>query len=276
MADHSRRRFLTTVAGAGAAGLAGCNGLPGGSGDGGGDSSGFRADVEFVPASVAEGSGTMEIVYVDIPTVRSDFPDEAQSELGMEEFSTQLGIDVDDLGGLLGVETEAGAGAQVLTGSFDTSDVLDELGIDEGTSEYEGYEVVMGEFAITDGALVIGSNYEGMIDAKEGSADRLVDSSDQWSDAVDNAASGAVCGVETAPDDEWTLLAMAINAGSGGEMEFTGYAHFESASDAEANREAVRDDAADDMNEEEDVTIESVSVDGSVVVVEAVAENFSF
>lgn len=275
MADHSRRRFLTAVAGAGAAGLAGCNGLLGG-GDGGGGGSGFRTDVEFVPASVAEGSDTVEIVYVDIPTVQSDFPEEAQTELGMEEFSAQLGIDVDDLDGLLGVETEAGTGGQVLTGSFDASAVLDELGVDEASSEYEGYDVVMGQFAITDGALVIGTNYESMIDAKDGSVDRLVDSSDQWSDAVDDAAGGAVCGIETAPEEEWTLLAMAIDAGNDGAMEFTGYAHFESASDAEANQDAVRDDAADDMNEEEDVTIESVSVDGPVVVVEATAENFSF
>lgn len=275
MAEHTRRRYLTAIAGASAAGLAGCNGLLGGGGGGGGGS-GFQADVEFVPASVADGSGSVELVYIDIPTVRSNFPEEAQSELGLGDFSAQLGIDADDLGGLLSAESDAGSGVQVLTGSFDASDVLDELGVEEGTSEYEGYTVVMGQFAIDDGVLVLTENYERAIDAKDGSADRLVDSSEQWSDAVENASSGAVSAVETAPDEAWSMMAMAIDAGGDGGMEFTGYAHFESASDAEANQEAVRDSATDDMDDDQDVTIESVSVEGSVVVVEAVAEDVSF
>lgn len=279
MADHSRRRFLTAVAGAGAAGLAGCNGLLDGGGDGsggGGGGSGLRADAEFVPASIAEGSGSVELVYIDIPTVRSDFPESAQAELGIENLATQFGIDADDLGGLLNAGSDEGSGVQVLTGSFDASDVLDELGVEDGTSEYEGYDVVGGQFAIDDGVFVLSENYERIIDAKNGSVDRLVDSSEQWGNAVENASSGAVAVVGTAPDETWSMMAVAMNATGDGGMEFTGYAHFESASDAEANQDAVRDGAFDDPEDEQDVTIESVSVDGSVVVVEATAENFSF
>lgn len=276
MADHTRRRYLTAIAGASAAGLAGCSGLLGSGGGGGGASADFRADAEFVPASVAESAGSVELLYVDIPTIRSDFPEDVQSEFGFEAFSTELGIDVGDFGGLLSVETAATSGIQVLTGSFAASDILDEAEIDEGSRQYEGYEVLDGQLAIADEVVVIGTNYQRMIDAKSGTADRLVEESEQWSQAVENAAGGAVCGVERTPGETYSLMATTINAGGDGGMEFTGYAHFDSESDAEANQEAVQDSASDDMNEEQGVTIESVSVDGSVVVVEAVAEDISF
>ena len=272
MVSFSRRQFMGVSVSGAAMGLAGCNVL------GGSD------DVEYegwLAADLVQDIEEGAVIHVDVQELISNWPDEAQEEIDLEEFRQEFGVDEADLDGMVIFEEGGGMMASeqiVLTGSFDPDAIIDNLDIPEDfiedDAEYEGYQVLMDEFAIGDDAIILSGSYETLIDAHNGEAELITEVDEMWEAALANVAGAGLSGVGIDDSEDAELLGVAMDA-DGDEVDIEMYGHFESEAAAEDGREEIEAEIEGDI-EEDGGEIESVDVDDTVVIVEATIPDFSW
>lgn len=274
MDTFNRRRFMGAAATGAAVGLAGCvDDVLGGSS--GSDYDGWLA------ADLIEDIEDGGVIHVDVQEVAANWPAEAQEEFDIDEMSTELGIDERNLDGMVIIEEGRGMGASeqvVLTGSFDPDEIIEGLGIPEDfiddDAEYEGYQILMGEFAVGDDAIILSSEYETLIDAHNGEAELITDVDEEWESALDNVAGAGISGVALESDEDAELMGFAMDV-SNGDVAVTIYGHFEDEAAAEDGRDEIEAEAEEDFVDEEG-EIESIEVDGNVVILEATIYDFEW
>lgn len=273
MPSLSRRTFLGTVAAGVAGSVAGCNDQSDG-GDGSGGNS-LPAYADWIPASQTEETDQFQTFHLDIPRFQSEFPSDALDDIDIEGLATDLGLEVDDLDGMLVVQTGPLTEQVVVTGSIDTETVLDTVAEDTETTSYGDFEVVQDQIAVGEAGIVIGTAYEALVDAHQGDVDRLYDLDGEWDPALRNVSGGTLTGVSMAPEEEYELIGISMNAGNGDTMALSGYAHFASADAAEDGSEAVESSLEEDTGDNQ-FELQDFHVDGNVVVVEGEAEDYQF
>lgn len=270
MISLDRRQFLGSLAAVGVASAAGCTVL-----DDGGGGGGVPDYADWVPASMASvDEGTFRTFGVDLGRFDDEFPEQARQEIDVGQLAAGIGVEADALDEFAVLQTGFLSQHQVLTGSFDGEDVVSQLSGGSETSSYEGFEVVQDQIAVDDGAIVISSEYETIVDAGSGSAERVYEQSGEWEPAFRNVGGGTFTGVVTAPDEDFVLMGIDLNAtGEGDRMQLFAYIHFPSADEAEANTESAQDQVGEG---DETWELVDISVEGNVVVVEGETENLQF
>jgi hypothetical protein len=160
----------------------------------------------------------------------------------------------------------------VLLGSFSASTVVDSFSAEPAT--YQGYDVLGGQLAIDDGVVVAGSANRHIVDAYEGGATNLLEAGGEWPAAVENASSGTIGAVEPADrDDPWEISGIAVTGDGGETASVTAYAHFSTADAAASNQGVVEEDVSTpDDPDDTPITVDSVTVNGNVVVVEGTSQ----
>lgn len=272
MTALDRRTFLGSVAAVSTASVAGCSVLDSGGSSGGG---GVPDYADWIPASMASvDDGSFQTFGIDLGRFDSEFPEQARQEIDVQQLATDVGVEMDALGEFAVVQTGIMTDHSVLTGSFDGDDVVSQLSGGAETSSYEGFEVIQDQIAVDDGAIVISAEYETIVDAGTGSVDRVYEQSGEWEPAFRNVGGGTFTGVVAAPDEDFDLMGIDLNAtGEGDRMQLFAYIHFPSADEAEANTESAQDQVGEG---DETWELVDISVEGNVVVVEGETENLQF
>ena len=271
MVSFNRRQFIGMSVTGAVMGLAGCNVL------GGSD------DVEYdgwLAADLVQDIEEGAVIHVDVQELVSNWPADALEELDLEEFRTEFGVDETDLDGMVVIEEGSGMTASeqiVLTGSFDPDAIIDDLEVPDefiDDAEYEGYQVLMDEFAIGEDAIILSGSYETLIDAHNGETELITEVDEMWEAALDNVAGAGLSGVGIEDSEDAELLGVAMDA-DGDEVEMRIYGHFESEAAAEDGREEIEAEMEADI-EEDGGEIESVDVDDTVVIVEVTIHDFTW
>lgn len=290
MEECYRRRFLTSAAVVAAASAAGCNVLDdgddddsggddgsgdGGSSDDGGTTTPLPDIADWIPASMVDVTNAdFQVVGLDIQGVQEEFPAQAREEFNAEELAAGFGVEVSDLEDLVVIQTGPETEHAVFTGSWDQDAVADRLSEGAETQSYEGYDVIGGEIAVGDGAVVISAQHRTIIDAGRGAVDRIYDVEGEWDPVLRNVQGGTMKAVATATEEEYELMGVELNGLENDRLELVGYAHFASANTADERADTVEGDLAEDASGEWELT--EVSVEGNVVVVRGETTDWTF
>lgn len=272
MEHVSRRSLLGAAAGCTTAAVAGCTGILG---DDDGDSAAGQAVYEeWLAADVLADLDAGTVIYADIREISRSWPDEALSELQLESLTTNLGVSQEDLEGMLVFETGGMSGmGVVLTGSFDQDALVTEIAGEMETESYGDYEVVNGMVAIGSSALVMSGEYEALIDARNGDADRISDVDEDWDEALSGVAGSAMSGVLFDSAETFELMGIAMDA-DGSDISMEARVHFADAETAESEKSEAESQAQEEFVESGE--IRDIRVEGNVVVIEAVMSDFQF
>lgn len=263
MSRHSRRAYLGTIVGLGSLAVAGCLGDDDDSADGVG------SDIfDWVPDSYAVDDEPMVTTAVDINAAANEFPQELYDDLELDPFAEELGIEVEDIDTMVTAQTGMRF-AIVLEGSFDIDAMEDHLETPDGAETYEGYTMVTEGTYADDSAIVSSFDAQEPIDARDGRADRAVDTMAFFDTALDDFAGAPIQSYGTDPEDDQSFTGMSMSPAGGSEIEVVAHAYFEDAEAAQASYEEDEDDYLDDIDEGE---IDSVEVEDNVIVVTATTD----
>lgn len=271
----TRRQFLATAAAAvGMASVAGCSSVLDDSGDG----SRGSEWAQWVPVDAIEGRTGSDAARIDVEGAREEFDVSSEFETSMGELETELGLEEGALEETVSIEESASVDHSVLLGSIDPDDVVEHLigDTDLEPDSYRGYEVVFDEIAVTDGVVVSSESYETIIDTHEGDGESLLETDGEWPAAVENASPGTIALVQPETDAPWELSAFDLQGNGDGTASVTAYAHFSSAAEAEANQDAVRQEASSGDGEAGGYDVQSVSVEDDVVIFEGTTSDIGF
>ncbi|AGB16726.1 hypothetical protein Halru_2137 [Halovivax ruber XH-70] len=270
MDDVTRRTLVGAVAAGTATAVAGCTGdlL-----DDDADSSDETdaAYEEWLAADLLVDMDAGTVIHADLGRITDSWPEEARSELGLDSLTDSLGVSVDDIDGMLVFQT--GRTGLVLTGSFDRDAVVSELAGEAETETVGDYEVVNGAIAIGSDALVMSADYETLIDARNGDVDRISDVDEEWDAALSGVAGAAMSGVMFDDAESFELMGIAMDA-DGSDITMEARTHYADAETAEAEKADAEAEAKAEFVENGE--IQSIRVDGNVVVIEAVLSDFQF
>lgn len=150
---------------------------------------------QWIPASPVT-SGSANGLALDIQRARSEYPQSAYEEFDISQIAEVYGIDQSDMDYFCGRTPPVGDGVWVLTGSFEPSDVLSTLGVDESeTDAYRGYDIVE-DIAIGPEALLVNDSRR-TLDTRFGGSAGLDDASQDWRALLSAVGDGTLTGVET-------------------------------------------------------------------------------
>ena len=214
--------------------------------------------------------------YIDVQRVLAEWPEDAQREFEIEGMADELGVEPEDIEGMVVLERSGDLGPEMtvaVTGSFDKDALVAELSDGMETETFGEYEVIMDQVAVGTDAVVIGDEYASLIDAHTGEIDRIANTDDEWDAAIRNVADSGLSGVIYESDDDHELLGVAMDA-ENEDVAIEAYVHFDDAETAEAEQAEAEADAEEEFVE--DGEIHEVSVDGTVVIVEGTIYDFEW
>lgn len=260
MHRQTRRTFLGALAVSSVTAVAGCLGD---------DSGATERSLAWLPAGSLPDDEVVQIIDMDVPAVRDSWPDGSLEDFELEAFAQQLGTDTDAfdryVAGMSGFTM-----LTVLEGDFDADEVADALAMDdESFDSYEEYTVVDEGTYVSDDAIVIGPDPEAMIAAEAGDDDRLSDELEHLDAAIDAVGGADMTMVLQEPHEDADLVGMALNVPGGDTVSLEGHGFFADADTAEEVYEDEEDDFAGDIEEGD---IDSVELQGNVIVVEATTD----
>ena len=250
----------------------------GGNGDGdGGPTAELPAHADWLAADLLRSDNDEAgFFYIDVQRVLAEWPEDAQQEFEIEGMAAELGVEPEDLEGMVVLERSGEFGPQMtlaVTGSFDKDALIAELSDGMETETHGEYEVIMEQIAVGADAVVIGDEYASLLDAHTGEIDRIADTDEEWDAAMRYVAGAGLSGVIYEADEDHELMGVAMDA-ENGDVAVEAYVHFEDAETAEAEQAEAEADAEEEFVEGGE--IHEVSVDANVVIVEGTIHDFEW
>ena len=283
-----RRHYLSATVTAAFAGVAGCqDALNGGetedddettTGDTGGSVPEWRT---WIPSELVVDTDA-EVLMLDTDRAKAELPAETYSQFQIGQIAGLLGVEESSIDRMAGVQRGEDDSNLVLTGSYNPSQIIDELEVsDSETETYEGYQVVGGQFVIGDSAILVASEYETLIDTHAGQKPYLGANDADWNQLM-TSIQDATLGVATygtVGDDssiEADKSGVTIDAAEGSGAKITIFVHFDSEAAAEEAMGTARDEFVSGAAGSSDVDIERFERQGSRIIVEGTTPNFDF
>lgn len=239
---------------------------------------------EWVPAD-AFPDPDAELFVLDIQRAREEFPEQSYDEFGMSDVADVYGVAESDMAYLVGLERGTGS-ISAVTGDFDSEAMVDTLGVpDDRIETVRGYQVVDGEIALGDSAILIGQDYEEFIDARTGETPSLGTTDDDWRELLVASGDGTLVGIQdgSISDDgqspletDVTRSAVEIDSAGGQQARLTAHFMFDSEDRAGEVLEDNRQDIIGEARREGDDSIQSVEREGKRVVVVIRTDTFDF
>ncbi|MDZ7729760.1 MAG: hypothetical protein U5K37_00135 [Natrialbaceae archaeon] len=271
MVHLSRRAALAGAGGAAAVSLAGCidDFIGGGTPD----------FVQYVPAEAGE-SESLFLVHVNFDQAEEELPEEALGEFNRDTLLqgtplSDAGIDGSDIAGAVVIGSGMMSIDYITYGSFDTGAIEDAIG-EQSSSEpedYNGYSVYESRLAISDEVLIVSQDYESYVDVIEGDADQLGAGEGTWGNFLGQLGGGPLTIISKDSNSGTEGLQQYGIVVTGGDSEMIDMkivAAFES--EESANNATDGDELSSDLKGDigdDSMTVNSVSVDGVFVTVEA-------
>ncbi|MXR51385.1 hypothetical protein GRX03_07185 [Halovenus sp. WSH3] len=286
MIDRNRREVLLAAGTLTVSALAGCSSGP--DDDSSSGSSGSAEWLGWIPQSAV--AGETDIIHLDVPSAVAEFPDEAQSNLGIDSLSEQYNVEPSEIQDFITVTDTAENGAQVviMVAPLNPQELLDTFSVPaEETEQYNGYQVATqgrgSNVALGESALIIAPSPKSFIDADNGNVSTVDDGSGDLKTTIDRVSSatlsGAVSGDEAVTSAELAAEPLrggvGISSADGGNALMEVHILFESASDAETVLDENEDDLIGSIEEDDSTTLVDLSQDGRYVVGKAETENYN-
>ena len=276
-----RRTYISLTATTAIAGIAGCQtGDSDETEDGTPDETTVADWRKWIPAElVGEGS---QVLMLDTNRAKAELPANTYEQFQIAQIANALGIEESNIDRMTGVQQGENASNIVLTGSYNPSEIIDDLGTSESDiTEYSGYKILQEQFAIGSDAIIVAQSYETLIDTKNGQKPYLGKNDDDWNQLLTSIQDStlAVAAPGTIGDDP-TIAAdksgVTIDAADGGGATISIYVHYESESAAEEAMDTAREEFVSGASGTSDVDIQRFEREGNRIIVEGTTPNFDF
>ncbi|MEF8882894.1 MAG: hypothetical protein V5A34_10275, partial [Halapricum sp.] len=227
-----------------------------------------------------------EVVVVDVQQARDQFPADAYAEFNFATIADGYGVSESDFEYLIGLSRSGYSDVTAITGNYDPTAIIDHLGVSDDNVETDhGYQIIAGETAIGESAIIIGSDYDMLVNVRNGETASL-GTTDDWRDLLVAISDGALVSFQQGDalsedgqsplDGDVESSAIEIDSAGGSRARTTMHLMFDSETRAQEvldnNRQAIIDGATEDNGG----SLERIEREGKRIVIVIETETFDF